>query len=89
MQPIFSLLDDPDPHSLVLTFDSLISRTDFVPVLKFLLETVEQHYGRPVDIEFAVSRIGGRHASNIEISLLQCRPLSYRREGQPLRVRSR
>jgi hypothetical protein len=86
VQPIFSLLADPDPRSLVLTFENLISKTDFVPLLKYLLQTVEYYYERPVDIEFAVRQIGGRHSSEIEISLLQCRPLSYRQQGQPVEI---
>jgi hypothetical protein len=86
VQPLFSILDDPDPHSLILTFDNLISKTNFVPTIKFLLETVEQYYERPVDIEFAVQKIGGRRSSDIAISLLQCRPLSFRHEGHPVKV---
>jgi hypothetical protein len=86
VQPIFSLLEDPDPHSLVLTFDNLIANTNFVPLLKFVLSTLEEHYGRPVDIEFAVERIGGRRGTQIGLSLLQCRPLSLHRNGQPVEI---
>jgi hypothetical protein len=86
VQPIFSLLDEPDPRSLVLTFDNLVNRTNFVPLFKSLLQTIERYYQRPVDIEFAVQRIGGRHSSEIDISLLQCRPLSFRQYGQPVRI---
>jgi len=88
VQPIFSLLDDPDPRSLVLTFDNLITRTNFVPLIRFLLRTIEKHYGRPVDIEFAVQQIGGDRGSQVEVSLLQCRPLSFRRTGQPVQIPS-
>jgi hypothetical protein len=86
VQPIFSLLNTPDPRSLVLTFDNLIAKTDFVPLIKFLLQTLEHHYKRPVDIEFAVRSVGGRQGSKIELSLLQCRPLSFRQEGQPIQI---
>lgn len=86
VQPLFSLLDDPDPHSLVLTFDNLIAHTDFVPLMKFVLTILEQHYERPVDIEFAVERLGGPKSRNVTLSLLQCRPLSLQQNGQPVEL---
>ncbi len=86
VQPLFSLLDDPDPHTLVLTFDNLIANTDFVPLMKFVLKILEQHYRRPVDIEFAVERLGGPNSRNVILSLLQCRPLSLQQNGQPVEI---
>ena len=86
VQPVFSLLEDPDPHSLVLTFDNLVAKTNFVPLLKFILVVLEKHYQRPVDIEFAVEQIGGRQGPQIRLSLLQCRPLSLRQDSQPVEV---
>jgi hypothetical protein len=48
-----------------------------------------------VDIEFAVRQLGGRQidggrrgAGGLEISLLQCRPLSYRQQGQAVHIPS-
>lgn len=91
-------------HSLVLTFDNLIAQTDFVPLIKFLLQTLEKHYGRPVDIEFAVRSISDRSepqasrdafrrlpgsrrgGARTALTLLQCRPLSFRQEGQPVQI---
>ncbi|UCC62894.1 MAG: PEP/pyruvate-binding domain-containing protein [Anaerolineae bacterium] len=84
VQPIFTLLDDPDPHSLVLTFDNLLSNTDLVALMKCLLKTVERHYGRPIDIEFAVESIHGYPHPQFTLTLLQCRPLSFREWGQPV-----
>ena len=86
VQPMLSLLENPDPQSLILTFDNLIARTNFVPLIKFLLKTVERHYQRPVDVEFAVQELSDRSGSRVEISLLQCRPLSFRQEGRPVRI---
>jgi hypothetical protein len=86
VQPVFSLLGEPDPHSLVLTFDNLIANSNFVPLLKHLLQTLEQSYERPVDIEFAVRELGGRHGSQIRLSLLQCRPLSFRQDGRAVQI---
>lgn len=84
VQPILSLLDIPDPQAMVFTFDELITKTDFCEVMKCLLQTIEKYYKRPVDIEFAVQRIDNR--AKCEITLLQCRPLSFRQEGQPIRI---
>lgn len=86
VQPIYSLLDDPDPRSLVLTFDSLLTNTDFVALMKCLLKTVERHYDRPVDTEFAIEIVRGDPRPELKLSLLQCRPLSFRDWGQPLQI---
>lgn len=56
----------------VLTFNNLISRTDFVPVMGNLLARLEEAYGQPVDIEFTASVDS---AERVRINLLQCRPL--------------
>jgi hypothetical protein len=86
IQPIFSLLQDPDPHSLVLTFDNLLIHTEFVALMKSLLQTIEEHYRRPVDIEFAIEIVRGLPKPRLSLSLLQCRPLSFREWGQPVQI---
>ncbi|MFZ5917949.1 MAG: PEP/pyruvate-binding domain-containing protein [Chloroflexota bacterium] len=86
VQPIYSLLDDPDPNSLVLTFDNLLAHTSFVPMIKSLLQTIEQHYGRPIDTEFAIEIVRGLPHPELKLSLLQCRPLSFREWGQPVQI---
>ncbi|MGQ0601503.1 MAG: hypothetical protein ACT4QE_07375, partial [Anaerolineales bacterium] len=73
------------PDRLVLTFDHLIARTDFVPLLKNVLGTLSQHYGFPVDVEFAVQV---KAAAQTELApgkplldffMLQCRPQAMAR----------
>ena len=86
VQPIYSLLDNPDPQSIILTFDNLLTQTDFVPLMSSLLQTVERHYGRPVDTEFAIEIVPGFPRPELKLSLLQCRPLSFREWGQPLQI---
>ncbi len=79
--PLF--LREEDPDSTALTFDELISRTNFCPLMKKILATLERRYKRPVDIEFSVRELpGGRSGGprEVEITLLQCRPLSLRAE---------
>ena len=59
-------------HDYVLTFDNLVTKTDFVKVMGAMLRELESGYGHPVDIEFTAS-IG--RDREVRINLLQCRPL--------------
>jgi pyruvate, water dikinase len=72
-----------DPHSgrvdgsagqWALTFNNLIRRTDFVPLMGNILAKLEETYGQPVDIEFTASVDKGER---VHINLLQCRPLFF------------
>ena len=63
---------DGTPDQWVLTFNHLIRRTDFVPLMGNLLATLEEAYGQPVDIEFTASVDA---SERVRINLLQCRPL--------------
>ena len=65
-----------DPNKLVLTFENLLKNTDFVRLMKAILNKLERHYKRPVDIEFTVELIPGYPKPDFKIHLLQCRPLS-------------
>jgi hypothetical protein len=56
----------------VITFNNLIRRTDFIPLMGNLLARLEKAYGQPVDIEFTASVDAGER---VRINLLQCRPL--------------
>lgn len=64
-------------QSWVLTFDKLLSDTDFSGTMQRLLKTLEETYRYPVDVEFTAnfSRTG-----QIQINLVQCRPLQARGE---------
>jgi len=57
---------------LCLTFDNLLTKTDFVPLAKKVLSKIESEYGRPVDMEFAWDEN--------RLYILQCRSLSTRKE---------
>jgi hypothetical protein len=70
-----------DPSQLILTFDGLLQRGEFVPLLKTVLARLERQYEQPVDIEFAVSFTPGsdRQSGSVDrpdltFHLLQCRP---------------
>jgi hypothetical protein len=59
-------------RAVILTFDKLLSETDFPDKMQRILKTIETAYDYPVDIEFTVNFAEGREP---QINLLQCRPL--------------
>jgi hypothetical protein len=63
-----------DPSQLILTFDGLLQRGEFVPLMKTILTRLAGQYEQPVDIEFAVSLTPGNDKPNLAFYLLQCRP---------------
>ncbi len=63
-----------DPKQLILTFEGLLQRGDFVPLMKTVLTRLQQQYEQPVDIEFAVSLTPGSDKLILNLHLLQCRP---------------
>ena len=56
----------------LLTFEHLLTKTDFPQKMQSLLKTLEEAYRYPVDIEFTVNRTTEGIS---KINLLQCRPL--------------
>jgi len=56
----------------ILTFNTLLSKTDFALNMRRLLRLLEGAYEYPVDVEFTVNYTGDGEA---RINLLQCRPL--------------
>jgi hypothetical protein len=63
-----------DPKQLILTFDALLQRGSFVPLMKTVLTRLEQQYEQPVDIEFAISLTTESGKPILNLHLLQCRP---------------
>jgi hypothetical protein len=63
-----------DTSQLILTFDGLLQRGEFVPLMKTVLTRLAEQYEQPVDIEFAVSFIPGNNKPVLNFHLLQCRP---------------
>lgn len=56
----------------IVTFDRLLTETEFVPLQRRLLESLEKVYQYPLDIEFTLNHTADRR---LQINLLQCRPL--------------
>lgn len=78
---------DHEVRALVITFDEMLRRTLFAPMLSRLLRLLEEHYHNAVDVEFTVS-IPDPLASppQANISLLQCRPQSYLKTTSSARI---
>jgi len=74
--PLNRLGPDVLPQRLVLTFDNLLTRSDFAPLIKRVLTTLARHYDLPVDVEFAVTLQPDSSRPRLIFHLLQCRPQS-------------
>ncbi|QBG48335.1 pyruvate, phosphate dikinase [Verrucomicrobia bacterium S94] len=76
---MFSSIDPGQPRGTkpyrILTFDTLLNKTDFVADMRDLLDTLEKAYNYPVDIEFTANFM---EDGSYRINLLQCRPLQAR-----------
>jgi len=68
---------------IILTFDNLIRKTEFVHLLGLMLTTLERAYRHPVDIEFTAHIDSD---NRIRINLLQCRPLFLPGTAEPVTV---
>ena len=74
-----SMLDTTfDPKDIVVTFDGIIERSEFLDQMKAILTILEETLSTPVDVEFAHD---GRN-----LYLLQCRPQSYSDDSTPAAI---
>lgn len=60
----------------VLTFENLISKTNFINDMKEALATLQKAYDYPVDIEFTLNFISD---TEYKINIVQCRPFQVKR----------
>lgn len=67
-----------DPQSAIVTFRNLLGRTPFPRQMRAILETLEEAYGVPVDVEFA-------HDGEA-LHLLQCRALAEDEADKTVRI---
>lgn len=74
IHPPHSISRSLNPSQLILTFDGILQRGEFVPLLKTVLSRLAQQYEQPVDVEFAVSLTPGDTRPKLTFHLLQCRP---------------
>jgi pyruvate,water dikinase len=59
----------------VLTFNELLTETDFVEQMRAMLAALERAYGCPVDVEFTANFVDDQ---TYKINPVQCRPLQVR-----------
>ena len=65
-------------RNLVLTFEDLLKRTSFASKMNRMLNTLEEKYNSPVDMEFTVHMDNTNSIKpDICITILQCRPQSF------------
>ncbi len=64
-----------DTEVWMLTFDELLSKTEFAELMSKMLQQLEKVYDYPVDIEFTANF---NAEGNLQINLLQCRPFQTR-----------
>jgi hypothetical protein len=74
------------PRDLILSFDALLTKTGYVPLMKGILHAISKHFGRHVDIEFTADIVPGHPQPEFVIHLLQCRPQARREEGEAVQV---
>ena len=72
-----------DGVPFVLTFDRLLTRTDFADLLRKMMKRIESVYEYPVDIEYAANL---DRDGILRFNLLQCRPLQTRSIGKAIQM---
>jgi hypothetical protein len=86
LQPPLSYDPSLSPQQVVLTFENLLTRTQFVPLMKALLRTISARFDRHVDVEFTADIVPGYPEPSFVVHLLQCRPQASQESGQALEV---
>jgi hypothetical protein len=86
LQPFVMKPTKIDPSTLVFTFEQLIRRSTFTETMRQMLACLQEHYTRPVDIEYAVEILETYPEVKFRVKLLQCRPLSQHlhEAGRPI-----
>ncbi len=81
LQDIVSVASANEQAHFVLTFNYLTGDRNFIKLLRLSLRRLEESYQRPVDVEFTVDIIPKYPYPEYRLNMLQCRPLSQRKEG--------
>jgi hypothetical protein len=78
LQDIFApgMLSNDD--AFVLTFSTLTKDERFIKLMRTALRRLQETYGCPVDVEFAVEVARESTVPDYRLHILQCRPLSQR-----------
>ena len=71
-------LGQKEIFSWAITFENLLTKTDFAKDMREMLRIIEDVYGSQVDVEFTVNFL---NETEHKINLLQCRPLEMKGGG--------
>ncbi|NDJ54953.1 MAG: phosphoenolpyruvate synthase [Chloroflexi bacterium] len=71
---------------LVVTFDNLLSESNFVAAMRSILTVLEEAYGRSVDIEWAAEFVASHPKPRLRYSVLQCRTQSLRKAADAAEI---
>jgi hypothetical protein len=71
-------LGQKEIFSWAITFEKLLTKTDFAKDMREMLKIIENVYSVPVDVEFTVNFLDD---TEHKINILQCRPLEMKGEG--------
>jgi hypothetical protein len=86
LQPPLAYDPSLSPQDLVLTFANLLTATQFVPLMKGILQALSDRFGRAVDVEFTADIVPGYPEPDFRLHLLQCRPQASRESAQAVEV---
>ena len=86
IQPLLSQATLKPNDELVLTFNGVTHDQGFVTLIRDSLQALEKSYDQPVDTEFTVAIDRQGLQVNYRLYILQCRPLSQRKEAQPVDI---
>jgi hypothetical protein len=81
LQDILSIGGSHHNDDYLLTFSFLTRDKRFVHLMRTALSQLEKAYGLPVDVEFTVEIIPGYPYPEYKLHILQCRPLSLRKNA--------
>ena len=84
LQKILSVGSLDQKDRFILTFDYLTKDRNFVKLMRTALRRLEEVYKTPVDIEYAVDIIPNYPYPAYKLQMLQCRPLSQRKEEEQI-----
>jgi hypothetical protein len=84
VQDILSSAILAENEQYILTFNYLTRNKKFIQMMRNVLKHLENAYNLPVDVEFTLEIIPKYPHPDFKLSILQCRPLSQRKEENSL-----
>ncbi len=75
-----------EEDQFVLTFDYLTKDRNFIELMRTALRRLERIYKTPVDVEYAITIVPKYPHPEYYLTILQCRPLSERKEEDAVTI---